>query len=78
MLLVCCFCDQVNDKSADLAAFHRCVASRPPGSEAVVSYTCCQACLQDDPRAVTFRMRQKQSHTPVLPGRARARRPVAA
>lgn len=79
MLLVCCFCDQVNDKSMDIAALHRHAGSRPPKRlNTVVSYTCCQACLQDDPRAITFRMRQKQSNTSVLPGRERASRSVAA
>jgi hypothetical protein len=79
LLLVCCFCDQVDDKSTDISALHRHVGPRPPMRlDRVVSYTCCQACLQDDPGAVTFRMRQKRPNTSVPPGTVRARRSVAA
>jgi hypothetical protein len=73
MLLVCCFCDHVREESTDHTDLRLHVTSRT-----AVSYTCCHACLQGDPGAITFRTRQNKSNTFVPTARARARRPIAA
>ena len=82
MLLVCCFCDKVREESIshthwrDLQVY---VMSRTPKREdTILSYTCCDECLQGDPRAVAFRSRQSQSSASLLPPGTRPRRSVAA
>lgn len=78
MLRVCCFCDQVGEDSKDRMDVQRHVVSRHPKRHGtVVSYTCCPACLQDDPQAITFRARQNQPSLAV-PALTRARRSAAA
>ena len=51
MLLVCCFCDQVRDESmghGHWRELYGSMGSRPPKrEETVLSYTCCDNCLQD-------------------------------
>jgi hypothetical protein len=79
MLLVCCFCDQARDESPDTTDLDVCAVSRMPRRQGiVVSYTCCHACLQDDPRAITFRTRRNKPHWSGATARAGARQSVAA
>ena len=79
MLLVCCFCDQVRDQSPDTTDLHVYAVSRMPRRQGiVVSYTCCHACLQDDPRAITFRTRRNKPQRSGATARAEARQSVAA
>lgn len=78
MLQVCCFCDQVGEDSKDQIDVQRHVLSRHPKRHGtVVSYTCCPACLQDHPQAITFRARQSQPSIGVS-AMSRVRRSAAA
>ena len=79
MLLVCCFCDQARDESTGAADPYMSVMCRTPRRQGiVVSYTCCHACLQDDPRAITFRTRRNRPHWSGATAKAGARQSVAA
>ena len=74
MLRVCCFCDQVGEDSKDQIDQQNLVVSRHPKRQGtVVSFTCCPACLQDEPQAITFRTRQRQP-TIAVSAMTRARR----
>lgn len=70
MVLVCCFCDKIRDQSTqslwhDLQAYEAYTVSRNVKREdTILSYTCCRDCLQDDPRAITFRTRRSHSRAP--------------
>ena len=67
MLLVCCFCDKVRDQSTQSLwhDWHADTISRSLRREdAILSYTCCRDCLQDDPRAIAFRTRRSHSCAP--------------
>jgi hypothetical protein len=82
MLLICCFCDQVRDESVGFTLWrnlHVSMASlKPKREDIILSYTCCESCLQKDPRAGAFRTRQSLSRPSVLPVRARPVPSVAA
>jgi hypothetical protein len=79
MLFVCCFCDHVRDESTGAADPHMSVMCRTPRRRGiVVSYTCCQACLQNDPRAITFRTRRNKPHCSGPAARVWGRQSVAA
>ncbi len=82
MLLICCFCDKVRDESIHHARWRDLqlyTLSRQPKREAtILSYTCCDDCLQGDPRAIAFRTRQGQGSASVLSSGERTRRSVAA
>ena len=79
MVFVCCFCDHVHDESTGAADPHMSVMCRTPRRQGiVVSYTCCHACLQHDPRAITFRTRRNKPHWSGSTARAGARQSVAA
>jgi hypothetical protein len=79
MVFVCCFCDHVHDESTGTAELRMSVLSRTPTrQDIVVSYTCCHACLQDDPQAITFRTRQNKPNLPGSTAGAGARQSVAA
>lgn len=82
MLLVCYFCDQVRDESMGHGHWRELYGSMgsrtPKREETVLSYTCCDNCLQDDPGAIAFRTRQRPSHASVFPAKARSRRSIAA
>jgi len=79
MMFVCCFCDQARDESTgNIDLFVNVVSRTPEWQDTIVSYTCCHACLQGDPRAITFRTRQNKPNLSVLAARAGVRRSVAA
>ena len=82
MLLVCCFCDQIRDESMGHGHWRELYESMGSRSlkreETVLSYTCYDNCLQDDPGAIAFRTRQRPSHASVFPAKARSRRSIAA
>ena len=67
MLLVCCFCDKVQQDSRtrpahdlwqDLHSYMVARQMRP--QNAILVYSCCRKCLTDDPRAIAFRTRRSQ------------------
>jgi len=73
MLLVCCFCDKVHDDAAsqarerpwqDLQVYN--AARRLKREDTILSYTCCQECLQRDPRAIVFRARRNETPASML------------
>lgn len=73
MLLVCCFCDKVHDDATsharerlwqDLRVYN--AVRNPKREDTIFSYTCCQECLQRDPRAIVFRARRNETTAPVL------------
>ena len=84
MLLVCCFCDKVGNDTMgqrhwqDLQAYRVSRNPNPKREDTILSYTCCDTCLQGDPHAIAFRTRRSQSSAYVLDARTRSRRSVAA
>jgi hypothetical protein len=82
MLLICCFCDQVRDESVGYTHWRNLhvymVSRKAKREDTILSYTCCDSCLENDPRASAFRTRQRRSRPSVLPARAWPVRSVAA
>lgn len=82
MLLVCCFCDNVGDDTMgrrhwqDLEVYR--VPRNPKPKDTILSYTCCDHCLQGEPDAIAFRTRRSQSGAYVLDPSTPSERSVAA
>lgn len=68
ILPVCCFCEKVRDDAGegqwqDMKIYKVSRGLRP--LDTVFAYGCCPDCLTDDPRAIAFRTRRRQSGSPL-------------